>query len=49
MAKKQDDGLSYSSYIWSIGTTSFRTKKFNNSIERLLGLLDEYSTFMMLH
>ena len=42
MAKKQDDGLSYSSYFWSLGTTSFRTKKFNNSIERLLGLLDEF-------
>lgn len=42
MAKRQDDGLSYSSYFWSLGTTSFRTKKFNNSIERLLGLLDEF-------
>lgn len=42
MAKKQDDGLSYSSYFWSLGTTSFRTKKFNNSIERLLVLLDEF-------
>jgi hypothetical protein len=42
MAKRQDDGLSYSSYFWSLGTTSFHTKKFNNSIERLLGLLDEF-------
>ncbi|MBR2776194.1 MAG: AlwI family type II restriction endonuclease [Prevotella sp.] len=42
MTKKQDDGLFYSTYFWSLGTTSFRTKKFNNSIERLLGLLDEF-------
>lgn len=42
MAKKQEDALAYSSFFWSLGTTSFRTKEFNYSIERLLELLDEF-------
>lgn len=42
MAKKQEDTLAYSSFFWSLGTTSFRTKEFNYSIERLLELLDEF-------
>jgi len=32
----------YKSYFWSLGTTSFRTKEFNRTIERQLGLLSEF-------
>ncbi len=34
--------LAYRSFFWSFGTTSFRTKEFNYSIERLLDLLDRF-------
>ena len=34
--------LAYTSFFWSIGTTSFRTKHFNYSIEKLLDLLDRF-------
>ena len=44
MAKKKkiEDNLVYSSYFWSFGTTSFRTKDFIYSIERLLELIEEF-------
>ena len=34
--------LSYVSYCWSIGTTSFRTKDFNRKIEEQLALMQEF-------
>ena len=34
--------ISYKSYCWSLGTTSFRTKDFNRTIEVQLALLDEF-------
>lgn len=34
--------FSYTSYCWSIGTTSFRTKDFNRKIEEQLGLMQEF-------
>ncbi len=34
--------VSYKSYCWSIGTTSFRTDNFNVNIERQLELMDEF-------
>ncbi len=34
--------LSYKSFCWNLGTTSFRTKNFNKSIEEQLALLDEF-------
>ena len=34
--------LSYSSFFWSLGTTSFRTKEFNDSIEKQLACLDDF-------
>ncbi len=34
--------LSYSSFFWSLGTTSFRTKEFNCSIEKQLACLDDF-------
>lgn len=34
--------IAYRSFCWSLGTTSFRTKEFNRTIERQLGLLDEF-------
>lgn len=34
--------IAYKSYCWSFGTTSFRTKNFNQKIETLLLLLDEF-------
>lgn len=37
-----DPNISYKSYCWSFGTTSFRTKNFNQKIETLLLLLDEF-------
>jgi len=33
---------SYKSFCWSLGTTSFRTKDFNRTIEEQLGLLNEF-------
>lgn len=33
---------SYQSYIWSLGTTSFRMKNFNRNIERQLFLINEF-------
>ena len=33
---------SYKSYCWSLGTTSFRTKNFNKTIEEQLALLDGF-------
>lgn len=34
--------ISYKSFCWSLGTTSFRTKNFNLTIERQLQLLNEF-------
>lgn len=34
--------IPYKSFCWSLGTTSFRTKKFNKTIEEQLSLLDEF-------
>lgn len=34
--------IPYKSYCWSLGTTSFRTKDFNRTIELQLLLLDEF-------
>lgn len=34
--------LTYKSFCWSIGTTSFRTKDFNRTIEEQLNLLNEF-------
>lgn len=34
--------IAYKSYCWSLGTTSFRTKNFNLTIERQLQLLQEF-------
>ena len=34
--------LTYKSFCWSMGTTSFRTKNFNRTIEEQLGLLFEF-------
>lgn len=34
--------ISYKSYCWVVGTTSFRTDDFNVNIERQLALLDEF-------
>ena len=34
--------LSYKTYCWSLGSTSFRTGDFNRTIEEQLGLLDEF-------
>ena len=34
--------LAYSSFFWSLGTTSFRTKEFNYSIEKQLACLDDF-------
>ncbi len=36
--------IAYKSYCWSFGTTSFRTKNFNQKIETLLLLLDKFWT-----
>lgn len=36
--------IPYKSYCWSLGTTSFRTKNFNKTIEEQLALLDEFWT-----
>ncbi|MBR4651078.1 MAG: AlwI family type II restriction endonuclease [Prevotella sp.] len=42
MGKDIIDKLSYSSFFWSLGTTSFRTKEFNSSIEKQLKCLDDF-------
>ena len=34
--------IPYKSFCWSLGTTSFRTKNFNKTIEEQLSLLDEF-------
>ena len=34
--------IAYSSFFWSVGTTSFRTKGFNYSIEKLLDILNQF-------
>ncbi len=34
--------LKYKSFCWCLGTTSFRTKNFNGTIEEQLGLLNEF-------
>lgn len=34
--------ISYKSFCWSFGTTSFRTKNFNKTIEEQLALLNEF-------
>lgn len=34
--------IPYKQYCWSLGTTSFRTKNFNKTIEEQLMLLDEF-------
>lgn len=34
--------IPYKSFCWSFGTTSFRTKNFNKTIEEQLALLDEF-------
>lgn len=39
------DGIGYKSFCWSIGTTSFRTKDFNLTIEKQLQLLDSFWKF----
>lgn len=36
------DRIPYKSFCWSFGTTSFRTKNFNKTIEEQLSLLDEF-------
>ena len=34
--------IPYKSFCWGLGTTSFRTKNFNKTIERQLGLLNDF-------
>lgn len=34
--------IPYKSFCWSLGTTSFRTKNFNKTIEEQLALLDDF-------
>lgn len=34
--------IPYSSFMWKLGTTSFRTKEFNYKTETQLGLLDDF-------
>ncbi len=34
--------LAYNTFVWNFGTTSFRTKQMNFSIERQLELLSEF-------
>ena len=36
------DRIGFRSYCWSIGTTSYRTDKFNMNIELQLALLREF-------
>lgn len=42
MGRNIIETLAYNSFFWSLGTTSFRTKEFNNSIERQLACLDDF-------
>lgn len=42
MSRDIIETLSYSSFFWSLGTTSFRTKEFNYSIEKQLACLDDF-------
>ena len=42
MGKNIIETLTYSSFFWSLGTTSFRTKEFNYSIEKQLACLDDF-------
>ena len=42
MGKDIIEALAYSSFFWSLGTTSFRTKEFNYSIEKQLACLDDF-------
>ena len=42
MGKDTINTLAYSSFFWSLGTTSFRTKEFNYSIEKQLACLDDF-------
>lgn len=42
MGKDIIETLAYSSFFWSLGTTSFRTKEFNSSIEKQLACLDDF-------
>ena len=37
--------IHFTSYCWSLGTTSFRMKKFNYMIEKQLELLDDFFKF----
>ena len=39
------DKITFKSYCWSVGTTSYRTQKFNLNIERQLALLKEFREF----
>jgi regulator of replication initiation timing len=39
---EKKDNISFKSYCWAIGTTSYRTDKFNMSIERQLSLIEEF-------
>ena len=36
------ENITYKSYCWSLGTTSFRTKNFSQKIERQLEILAEF-------
>ncbi|RGY96299.1 hypothetical protein [Clostridium sp. AM58-1XD] len=36
------ENISYKSYCWSLGTTSFRTKNFSQNIEKQLEYLTEF-------
>jgi len=36
------DRIPYSSFLWKLGTTSFRTREFNKMTEWQLRLLDEF-------
>lgn len=36
------DRIAYTSFMWKLGTTSFRTKEFNCKTERQLALLDDF-------
>lgn len=42
MEEQKNKHLAYKSFAWNIGTTSFRTRRFNYSIERQLQLLDAF-------
>ena len=42
MGKDIIETLAYNSFFWSLGTTSFRTKEFNYSIEKQLACLNDF-------